>query len=93
MFQDARAAANRMQIIAEQAVVDNQVNARRTHANAATHDENLQGASHSEREETVRVGKIASDRLWNINEDSAFAVLLAKVVSNEVNRALDERGE
>ena len=77
LFQDSRAVATRMQAVAEQAVMDNQAAAR-----------NIQSIAQSEREETLRIGKLAGDRIWNINETDAFAVLLNKVVGDAVDRKM-----
>ena len=46
-------------LLAFQDIVENQVNARRTHANAGTHDENMQSVDQSEREERGGIG------FWN----------------------------
>lgn len=40
--------------------------------------------------DALRDRAIATDRLWNINEDSGFAVQLAAVVSSAVKQALKD---
>jgi hypothetical protein len=57
--------------------------------NAVTHDEEqfshrsrVRSIAESELSRNLRTGAVADDRIWNINEDSAYAVLLAKVTAD-----------
>ena len=52
--------------------IDNDV---RSKGNDEAYDKGIDSANISEREETVRVGKVADDRTWNIDE---VAALIAK---------------
>lgn len=61
--------------IAAQALQNAVTIANSVNSNAAITSQAINGSVHSEREETIRVGKVASDRTWNVDE---VAELVAK---------------
>jgi hypothetical protein len=52
---------------------------------------NLQSVANNQNQSNIN-NHIAIDRVWNINEDSAFAVLLNKVVADAVKAEMSKEG-
>ena len=80
--------------IATQALQNAVTIANSINTNGAVTAQAINGSVHSEREETIRVGKVASDRIWNVDEvaelvaktpvylDALAAAVAAKIQTN-----------
>jgi hypothetical protein len=90
LFDDSRATAGRLQGFAELALSNAVTLANLVNNNAANHSKNLDGTTHSEREETLRIGKLAGDRIWNINETDAYGTIMAAGIARAVLERLKE---